>query len=113
MPHAGESHEHSVRPEAFTLIELLVVLSVIAVLMAILTPALSRARKLGQSAVCQAHLRQWGTVFFLYTADNSWANGAGPTPTRSGKNRDKRSTYGPGCERRASVTILGKEVVHG
>jgi prepilin-type N-terminal cleavage/methylation domain-containing protein len=71
MPYAGESCEHSVRPEAFTLIELLVVISVIAVRMAILTPALSRARKLGQSAVCQAHLRQWGTVFFLYTVDNS------------------------------------------
>lgn len=71
MLRADQSRERSGRPEGFTLIELLVVVSVIAVLMAILMPALSRARKLGQSAVCQAHLRQWGTVFFLYTAENS------------------------------------------
>lgn len=67
----GESSRRSVRPQGFTLIELLVVIAVIALLMAILTPALSKARKLGQSAVCQAHLRQWGTIFFLYTSDNN------------------------------------------
>ena len=55
---------------AFTLIELLVVISVIALLMAILIPALGRARKLAQSTVCRAHLRQWAAVFFMYTADN-------------------------------------------
>ena len=48
------------RISAFTLIELLVVISVIALLMAILMPALQKARKLTQSAVCKAHLRQWG-----------------------------------------------------
>ena len=57
--------------DAFTLIELLVVIAVIALLMSILMPALSKARKLGQSAVCKAHLRQWGTIFFMYTTDNS------------------------------------------
>ncbi len=56
---------------AFTLIELLVVIAVIALLMGILMPALSKARKLGQSAVCIAHLRQWGTIFLMYTTDNS------------------------------------------
>ena len=55
---------------AFTLIELLVVISVIALLLAILMPALQKAKKLAQSAVCKAHLRQWGTVFFMYTTDN-------------------------------------------
>lgn len=53
----------------FTLIELLVVIAVIALLMGILMPSLQKARKLGQSTVCKAHLRQWGTVFFMYTSD--------------------------------------------
>ncbi|HUV62772.1 MAG TPA: type II secretion system protein [Sedimentisphaerales bacterium] len=55
----------------FTLIELLVVIAVIALLMGILMPALTKARKMGQAAVCLAHLRQWGTVFFMYTMDNN------------------------------------------
>ncbi len=58
-------------PNGFTLIELLVVIAVIALLMGILMPALSRARKAGQATVCLAHLRQWGTVFFMYTTDHS------------------------------------------
>jgi prepilin-type N-terminal cleavage/methylation domain-containing protein/prepilin-type processing-associated H-X9-DG protein len=45
---------------AFTLIELLVVISVIVLLMALLLPALSRARDQARSVVCQSHLKQWG-----------------------------------------------------
>lgn len=56
--------------KGFTLIELLVVIAVIALLMGILMPALNKARKLGRSAVCKSHLRQWGTVFFMYAMDN-------------------------------------------
>jgi len=57
------------KSKGFTLIELLVVIAIIALLMGILMPSLQKARKLGQSAVCKAHLRQWGTVFFMYTSD--------------------------------------------
>jgi len=58
------------RNAGFTLIELLVVIAIIALLMGILMPALSKVRKLARSAVCKAHLRQWGTVFYMYTTDN-------------------------------------------
>ena len=55
---------------AFTLIELLVVIAVIAVLMAILMPALSRAREAGKTVKCQANLRTLTTAWYTYAVDN-------------------------------------------
>jgi len=54
----------------FTLIELLVVISIIALLMAILMPALNRVKHQAQKISCQARLKQWGLLFKLYTDDN-------------------------------------------
>jgi prepilin-type N-terminal cleavage/methylation domain-containing protein len=54
---------------AFTLIELLVVIAIIALLMAILMPALNRVKKQAKSVACQARLREWGLIFKLYTDD--------------------------------------------
>ncbi len=54
---------------AFTLIELLVVIATIAVLLAILMPALRRARLLAQGVACRANLRQLATAWNLYLDD--------------------------------------------
>jgi prepilin-type N-terminal cleavage/methylation domain-containing protein/prepilin-type processing-associated H-X9-DG protein len=54
----------------FTLIELLVVISVIALLIALLLPALQGARKQARAIVCRAHLKQWGTVLAFYAEEN-------------------------------------------
>ncbi len=54
----------------FTLIELLVVIAIIALLMAILMPALQRVKKQARGVACQANLRQWGTFFSIYMQDN-------------------------------------------
>lgn len=63
--------ERSLR--AFTLIELLVVISIVSLLISILLPALSKARRVAQSAVCLTNLRQIGTVAYTYSGDhNSW-----------------------------------------
>jgi prepilin-type N-terminal cleavage/methylation domain-containing protein len=56
---------------AFTLIELLVVISVIALLLALLTPALARARNQARAVTCQALLKEWGPIWYLYCNDNN------------------------------------------
>jgi len=56
--------------KGFTLIELLVVIAIIALLMAILMPALNKANKQAKMVVCQSNLRHWGAVFAMYTGDN-------------------------------------------
>jgi len=59
------------KPRGFTLIELLVVISVIALLISILIPALQRANKHAKAVVCQAHLKQMGITFTMYAHDNN------------------------------------------
>jgi prepilin-type N-terminal cleavage/methylation domain-containing protein len=61
---------HSEREDGFTLVELLVVIAIIALLMAILLPALGRARELGKRAVCLSQLKQLGTAWYMYCDDN-------------------------------------------
>lgn len=72
------------KKKGFSLIELLVVISIIALLVAILMPALNKARMHGRNAQCMSNLRQWGLITRYYTDDNNdyffiWTWG-GPGP---------------------------------
>lgn len=62
-------HPFAIR-RAFTLIELLVVISIVAMLMALLLPALSRARKQARAVVCQSRQHGWSLMFAAYQNDN-------------------------------------------
>ena len=55
---------------AFTLVELLVVIAVIALLAAMLLPALSNARQSGRRTACASNLRQLGVALSIYAGEN-------------------------------------------
>lgn len=72
----------------FTLIELLVVISIIALLLSILTPALQNVKRMAQGIVCQTNLKTLGIGWFMYHEDNNgyfvgadaWGNGQPTNP---------------------------------
>jgi len=105
------------RKSGFTLIELLVVIAIIAILLAILMPALSRVREQGRRAVCLNHIRTLTLCWIMYADENDdrlvngeahWAPTAAPVapvPT-SGPHRGERYWVGNDC---ASAYMQGEQ----
>jgi len=86
------------KKKAFTLIELLVVIAIIAILMAILMPALNRAREQGKRAMCLGNLKQLQLAWIMYADENDQriVSGNAGAYRGTGPNRECTAWVGKG-----------------